>query len=40
VLTVMGVLLLLLGTLALVIETNLASGMLGRELDVLGAPKT
>ena len=39
VLTVIGVLLLLLGTLALVIETNLASGMLGRELDVLGAPK-
>jgi hypothetical protein len=39
-LTVVGVLLLLLGTLALVIETNLASGMLGRELDVLGAPKT
>lgn len=38
-LTVIGVLLLLLGTLALVIETNLASGMLGRELDVLGAPK-
>lgn len=39
VLTVIGVLLLLLGTLALVVETNLASGMLGRELDVLGAPK-
>jgi len=38
-LTVVGVLLLLLGTLALVIETNLASGMLGRELDVLGAPR-
>jgi len=40
VLTVVGVLLLLLGTVALVIETNLASGMLGRELDVLGAPRT
>ena len=39
VLTVIGVVLLLLGTLALVIETNLASGMLGRELDTLGAPK-
>ena len=38
-LTVVGVLLLLLGTVALVIETNLASGMLGRELDALGAPK-
>ena len=38
-LTVVGVLLLLLGTLALVIETNLASGLLGRELDIIGAPK-
>lgn len=35
VLTVIGVLLLLLGTLALVFETNLAAGLLGRELDIL-----
>jgi uncharacterized protein DUF2721 len=37
VLTVIGVLLLLLGTIALVVETNLASSMLARELDIIGA---
>ena len=35
VLTVLGVLLLLLGTVALVVETNLASGLLWRELDIV-----
>ena len=39
-LTVAGVILLLLGTLALVVETNLASGMLGRELDFIERQKT
>ncbi len=38
-LTVSGVLLLLLGTVALVIETNIAAHMLSRELDDLGALK-
>jgi hypothetical protein len=38
-LSVVGVVLLLLGTVALVVETNLASGLLGRELDIIGAPK-
>jgi hypothetical protein len=36
VLSVFGVLLLLMGTVALVVETNLASGMLARELDIIG----
>jgi uncharacterized protein DUF2721 len=37
-LSVMGVVLLLLGTVALVVETNLASGMLAREIDIIAAP--
>ena len=36
-LSVIGVVLLLLGTVALVVETNLASSMLWRELDIIGA---
>jgi Protein of unknown function (DUF2721) len=39
VLAVIGVVLLLLGTVALVVETNLATGMLSRELDIVGAKR-
>ena len=38
-LSVIGVVLLLLGTIALVVETNLASGMLARELDTIAPAK-
>lgn len=38
-LTVTGVVLLLVGTIALVVETNLATGILARELDVAGTPR-